>query len=193
MKKTKIKEEWANIPNYPNYQASNLGRIRNTKTHRIIKSYINKGGYEVIKMSDKGETKGVQVGRLVCLAFHPIPESYSNIKAEQLDADHIDNNRQNNRADNLQWLSHKENIQKALSKCVCGMCKKYMIITDQINKLDGYYNELYPNGFNCSNVVNCIKHNNRKSAYKYKWEYITKEIYNSLKKFSDINKNIIVI
>lgn len=193
MKKTKIKEEWANIPNYPNYQASNLGRIRNTKTHRIIKSYINKSGYEVIKMSDKGETKGVQVGRLVCLAFHPIPESYSNIKAEHLDADHIDNNRQNNKADNLQWLSHKENIQKALSKCVCGMNKNFMIITDQINKLDGYYNEFYPNGFNCSNVVNCIKHNNRKSAYKCKWEYITKEIYNSLKKFSDINKNIIVI
>jgi hypothetical protein len=47
---------------------------------------------------------GVQIHRIICTAFHGIPET------EQHVVDHIDTNRKNNRPENLRWVTKLENI-----------------------------------------------------------------------------------
>ena len=43
-----INEEWRAFSGYANYQVSNIGRVRNVKTERILKPNIRKDGYYII-------------------------------------------------------------------------------------------------------------------------------------------------
>jgi hypothetical protein len=57
--------------------------------------------------------KTYKVHKLVCMAFHPIEgkENYDDYKDFQ--ANHIDGNTLNNRADNLEWVTKSENMKHA--------------------------------------------------------------------------------
>lgn len=96
-------EIWcSNIVN--GYDISNLGRIRNNKTGHIIKPDKEEKGYCRLTIKVNGIRKHYAVHRLVAIAFIPNSENKSQV-------DHIDNNKENNRVDNLQWVSNKENCQ----------------------------------------------------------------------------------
>ena len=62
-----IDEEWRSIIGYVNYQVSNLGRVRNTKTTRLLTANISSGGY--VKLSKEGVGTNHLVHRLVANAF----------------------------------------------------------------------------------------------------------------------------
>ena len=62
-----IVEEWRPISGYDNYQVSNLGQIKNTKTGRILKPDITSGGY--VQLSKDGAKAKHLVHRLVASAF----------------------------------------------------------------------------------------------------------------------------
>ena len=119
-------EIWKPIPNYENdYEASSLGRIRTattktsyTKRHgvrhwkqRILKpKCTNENAYKTgyrVSLWKNGEPQDFLVCRLVASTF---------IKNELFDrtltVNHIDGNRFNNKIENLEWCSLKENIQK---------------------------------------------------------------------------------
>ena len=114
-----MKEIWRDIEKYDNlYQVSNLGRIKRKK-HSFIrknKSYIiddyivsqniNNAGYLCVSLSVNGKVYYNTVHRLVAENFIPNPNNLS-------DVDHIDNNKENNNVNNLQWISHKDNMNKA--------------------------------------------------------------------------------
>lgn len=65
-----------------------------------------KYGYQQVRSrfgTDKPHT--VRVSRACAMAFVPNPDNLT-------DVDHINNDKTDNRADNLQWLSHRDNIAK---------------------------------------------------------------------------------
>lgn len=62
-------------------------------------------GYLAVQLRKDGKGKSYYVHRLVGLAFIPNPQNLETI-------DHIDGNKLNNNADNLQWLSRTNNIRK---------------------------------------------------------------------------------
>lgn len=192
--KNTLNEIWKDITEYPNYQISNLGNVRNIKTHRIMQPLYSKDGYQFIMLCKDGKTKNFRINRLVAEAFIPIPQTYldKGFTKETLDIDHVDFDRTNNFSTNLQWLTHKENIQKSKALCVVGYNHEKMIITNQINKLDTYYTDTYQKGFNNGNICNCCN-GKYKQAYGFKWEYLNKNLYNLLKKFSTICPNIEVV
>ena len=83
------------------YEISNTGEIRNVKTKKILKSFIN-NGYLSIRIKNKNFTGLVH--RIVLIAFKPIEDNKNYV------VNHIDGNTLNNNIDNLEWCTQKENI-----------------------------------------------------------------------------------
>lgn len=105
-----MNEIWKKIDGFDKYYVSNLGRVksssyRNTGKEYILKQHTNKDGYKtLVIMVGFKKAKSYLVHRLVALAFINNPNNYS-------DVDHKDRCRDNNRVDNLQWVSHLDNVR----------------------------------------------------------------------------------
>lgn len=114
-----MKEIWKDIPEYEGlYQVSNLGNVksldhikRNGKYDnkkclskgKILKPAIQKdSGYIFVSLSKDGKTKGYRVHRLVALCFIDNP---NNLRC----VNHKDENKANNKIDNLEWCSYLYN------------------------------------------------------------------------------------
>ena len=104
-----MKEEWRDIKGYEGkYMVSNLGRVKSLNYNRTGKEKIMKGGkegqgYLQVTLSKDGKGKNYHVHRLVAQAFCENPMGYTEIN-------HIDENKENNMAKNLEWVSHEYNI-----------------------------------------------------------------------------------
>lgn len=98
---------WADIPGRPNHQISIRGDIRNKKTGRVLKGYINKDGYVAVALDHNDHTL---VHRLMCDVFYGEPEE------GQTQVNHIDCNRSNNHILNLERCTPAENVEWARMK-----------------------------------------------------------------------------
>jgi hypothetical protein len=101
-----MREEWKQIEGAEDgYMVSNLGRVKGIRKP-IMGQHDNGIGYLQckIKMRD-GKARFLKVHRMVAIAFIPNPYGLS-------DVNHIDGDKQNNRADNLEWVTHGDNIRK---------------------------------------------------------------------------------
>lgn len=102
-------EIWKPIDGYNGrYEVSNMGRIKsyaeNAQDGKLIYGVITKLGYHNIRLYDgKGGFKTFPVHRLVALAFLPNPFNLSEVN-------HIDENKRNNRVENLEWCSRDYNV-----------------------------------------------------------------------------------
>lgn len=102
-----MQEIWKDIEGFDGYQVSNLGNIKSLKRPNnpiIMKQQINKGYNLVHLTANDGTRKQCQVHRLVLKTFNP------QVNMENLEVNHIDENKQNNCLDNLEWVSHTENV-----------------------------------------------------------------------------------
>lgn len=100
-----MKTKFANIRgfDYP-YRITNKGvaYVYNRGAWRKLKA-SDKDGYSVVGMRRNGKCVGVRVHRLVARYFVGNPKHYEQIN-------HKDENKKNNRADNLEWCSLLYNI-----------------------------------------------------------------------------------
>jgi len=100
-----MKELWKDIEEYNgDYQISNYGRVYSNLSNKILRNSNHKG-YERITLSGKNRFK---IHQLVWNNFGD--GEYDGYK---LQIDHIDNNKSNNRIDNLQLLTTRENTTKS--------------------------------------------------------------------------------
>ena len=100
-------EQWKPIQEFNGeYEVSNLGRVRSYYKGLHIKTQrINNCGYCYVKLYVKGKRqKMARVNRLVAEAFIPNPDNLS-------DVNHKDMNKTNNHVSNLEWSSHRGNVQ----------------------------------------------------------------------------------
>lgn len=92
-------EEWLVIPDHPQYSVSNMGRVRNNKTNRLLK-IDNTSKYSRISFSDK---RHYYLHRLVYCVFN------NDYNLENFVIDHIDADPRNNKLENLQKITQQEN------------------------------------------------------------------------------------
>lgn len=100
-------EQWKPVVGYEgSYLVSNRGRVKGVTSKKILKQ-SNEHGYMFVTLRKDGRSKMKAVHRLVCMAFNGLPESKS------MQVDHINMNRSDNRPENLEWVTEKENKRRA--------------------------------------------------------------------------------
>ena len=174
-------EVWKDIKDYEEeYEVSNLGRVRNKKTKKILKPKKGKNGYSYVGLYKKGEAKWFYVHRLVYEAFiGEIPK--------WMQVNHKDENKENNvlsnidalmtNKENLNYGTHNERIAKSLGKPIIQKTLQGEIIKIWPSAME-IHRQL---GYSQGNISDCCRggyfNNNRgkwvnaKSAYGYIWEY----------------------
>ena len=114
------REKWRDIKGYEGlYQVSNLGRIKSlpkkikmrnqyTEIEMILKPVKDKYGYYHITLcKEKEKNKSRQIHRLVAETFIPNLQNKPQIN-------HINGIKTDNRIENLEWVTAKENTQHML-------------------------------------------------------------------------------
>jgi len=98
-----IEEIYTPMKEFTLYAISNYGNIVHMKENRMLYLSTKKLGYkQVILYKRHDERSTHQVHRLVAMNFIDNPKNMKIV-------DHIDNNPENNREDNLRWCSSAQN------------------------------------------------------------------------------------
>lgn len=119
-------EEWRDIPGYEGlYQVSDLGRLR--RPHGVkrpgkriqtgfIRPSVNRLGYLFLPLYQNGKRKQMLVHRLVMLAF--VGQCPSNLVVN-----HKNGIRGDNRLNNLEYITQKENILHGIRRINANCCE----------------------------------------------------------------------
>jgi len=110
---------WKEIPGFPGYDVSCVGQVRSWRKRGagdrrrqeplLLKQHDLKGYKSVLLMRDAKSTR-VQVRRAVLLAFIGPP------LGTKTDVDHLDDDRGNNKPENLEWVTKQENIARMVRR-----------------------------------------------------------------------------
>ena len=181
------KEVWKDIKGYEGlYQVSNLGRVKSlahvtiqkngsklSVKGRILKPNVRKEGYHRVGLyRGHSKPKWYFVHRLVCGAFHENPDNKPCVN-------HIDENKANNKASNLEWCTYEENnnhgthnarTAKANSKTVGQYTREGKLVKIWQSTME-VERQL---GFGHSHT-SAVARGEQKTAYGYIWKYIEEE------------------
>lgn len=94
-------EEWRDVVGYENYLVSNLGRFKSKVSNRILRQHIVQK-YLKVSLVNKNGKRLIASHRAVAIAFIPNNDGFRCIN-------HLDENKLNNRIENLEWCSHSYN------------------------------------------------------------------------------------
>lgn len=90
------------------YEVSNFGRFRNIYTHKLLTPCLSEKGYLMVYvMCTNNKGRSIKLHRIVAVHF------VEGRTKEKCEVDHVDGNKLNCRADNLEWVTHLENIRRA--------------------------------------------------------------------------------
>lgn len=112
-------EEWRKIDGFDNYSISNFGRVRNDNTKFLLKTHI-KNGYCAVFLSRYNKGKRYYIHRLIGNAFIPNSKNLPCIN-------HKNQKRDDNRIENLEWVTNIENSQSKNKICNIGCVSSYII------------------------------------------------------------------
>ena len=183
------------------YEVSNYGKVRNTKSKRILRP-VDLNGYSIVRLSDKSiglKPKTTYVHRLVATAFIPNPENKKEVN-------HIDLNRSNNHVSNLEWVTTEENYNHAvingafkdsiyepindedvekIGKMLESGMYKYQILKEfpqyPENSLRMLFFRPSKKDKKILSKYNIIKHNNRKGQFNSRAKISDNEVKNIIK------------
>jgi hypothetical protein len=152
-----MNEEWKQIPSYPNYLASNLGNIKHKKGN--IKKQTIRQKYLSVKIAGIGYRF---VHRLIAETFIPNLENKPYVN-------HIDGNKLNNCAINLEWVTQNENMLHS-HKVILRKKNRYLHYYPQANTM---WYEIWKDALGYENMIEVsnfgrVKRKPHTIQYKYK-------------------------
>lgn len=167
----KIEEKWKTIQDAQKYKISNLGRVKSCQNSqdKILKLKKTKLGYFTVGlMVEPNIRKWFLVHRLVMNAFNPIDNS------ENYEVNHKDENKENNRIDNLEWMTSKENCNYGTRNFRISVLKEKKpvecIETGIIYR--SFHEASKKTGIEMASInMCCTGYRNRQTAGGYHWRY----------------------
>ena len=159
-------ETFVEIEGFENYEVSNLGKVRNIKSGRVLKPSLNNNGYLRLFLCENNKRKHLYLHRIIATAFIDNPE-------EKPCVNHIDENKTNNDLSNLEWCTVRENlIHGTRTKRAAEKCFKKVIQLDLndnvLNEFESIKQAGQKTGALARNISSCCN-GKRKSAGGYKW------------------------
>lgn len=158
-----MEEIWKDVVGFKRYQVSNLGRVKSldykgTQKERILNQIKNKSGYMYVHLCYNGRAICCRVHRLVALAHVPNPNNLPEVN-------HIDENKQNNRADNLEWCDRLYNSQYSNNIAI-----EQLTLDDVLVRQWESSREAERNGFHSGSIIACCK--GKRMIHKgFHWRY----------------------
>ena len=177
-------EIWKDIKGYEGlYQVSNKGHVKSLNYRRtgkegILKGRLDKDGYLRVGLCKNKKQKPFYIHRLVAKAFLPNPNNLPEVN-------HIDENKENNHVENLEWCDRKynNNYGSRNERASVSMKGKKHKLKKQILCIET--GEIFDTSQDVINIMfngkgsqsNIRNHLNgqRKSAYGYHFVYIERE------------------
>jgi hypothetical protein len=94
------------IPSFPQYEVSQGGVVRKVSDKSVCKPFLNVDGYVVVAFWHNNKVVHRRVHRLVMEAW---------VGKDSREVNHIDGDKQNNRLSNLEYVTHQENVDHAVT------------------------------------------------------------------------------
>lgn len=125
-----LKEEWRDVVGYEAYfRISNYGNVFSKRTNKILKQRTSASGHKLINFrigGRKAKPISIRIHRMVAEAFLEPPNEELLMMAERthykiVPVNHKDGDKQNNFAENLEWISYSENSQHAYDNNLCNI------------------------------------------------------------------------
>lgn len=163
-------ENWKPVAGYEGlYEVSDMGRVRSLVTNRVLKPGYNNCGYIQVLLCKSGHRKNALIHRLVANAFVPNPDMKPCVN-------HLDENKKNNVASNLEWCTYKENSN--WGTCIERTAKRLSKQVEQYDR-DGHLVAIFPStreaerqtGIASGSIRECCVGGRYKSAGGYVWRY----------------------
>jgi hypothetical protein len=114
-----MSEVWKIIPEFENYMVSNLGNVRSKR--KLLNPTTNLHGYKVVSLHNKGVKKQKKVHQLVALCF--LNYQFEN---HSLVIDHVNGVKTDNKVENLQLITQRQNKSKDSPKITCSKTGVYL-------------------------------------------------------------------
>lgn len=168
-------ETWMDVYDFPRYQVSDQGKVRNKRTHKIKSAHYDNDGYLKVTLMNiingNKKTSRKTVHRLVAESFLGGPHP-------DLQVNHKNGVKDDNRVVNLQWCTGSENVKHAYAT---GIRKpsggRGTIRPVRVTEL----NTVYPNLHECAKAIGSNSgnlshylHENKDTIKGYHVEYVDK-------------------
>lgn len=181
-------ERFVALKGYSNYLFGDKGSVFSKhKQHNMRPWLLNSNYYAIRLVDDDGISNRFLVHRLINKAFHG--DSFK----EGYVTNHIDGDKNNNNADNLEWISQQENIldmikrvgdttpiaRKALAKSSLKPVAQFDLSGNRLNiflSIQEAY--VYLGKPKKSNAISKVLRGVNKTAYGYLWKYVYDEDFN---------------
>lgn len=96
-------EVWKEVKGFENYEVSNLGNVRSNYTNKLLKPILHSTGYSIVNLCNNKKRKTIRLHKLVATLFIE-----NNFNKDCIN--HINGIRTDNRVENLEWVSQRENV-----------------------------------------------------------------------------------
>ena len=164
-------EKWTKVPEFPQYEISDCGRLRRFGKNTIINPKTSGREYPYYVLYSKNKMHKRKIGQLVLSGF-------VGLKPDGLECCHRDDDKTNNNLDNLYWGTHAQNLEdqrrngKVLRGELHGRCTITNELVEDIRKALQCAGGVYGSGRRIAEKFGISEHIVSRIKNRRNWKHI---------------------